>query len=157
MTGSHLCCVHLEAQLRSCFGFDCVLVLYGSALVAHQSGALLLVHHDHPLPPPQALLFFSSSGRHETVRRQKSDRYHEQSEYFTVIIEIKSKTHWILFQTFIETMFMMICLYVTIVLSSTLFLKATEASRCLTFTIPRPEHSLKASSWDKNLPGHIEL
>lgn len=119
--GSHLYCVHLEAQLRSCFGFDCVLVLYGSALVMHQSGALLLVHHDHPLPPPQALPFFSSSGRHETVRRQKFDRYHEQSKYFTVIIEIKSKTHWIFFQTFIETMSMIIYLYATIVLSAPCF------------------------------------
>lgn len=69
----------------------------------------------------------SAFERHETVRRQKSELHHEQSKYFTVTIEIKSKTHWILFQTFIETMSVMIYLYATIVLSSTLFLKATEA------------------------------
>ena len=69
----------------------------------------------------------SAFERHKTERQQKSKLYHEKSKYFTVTIEIKSKTHWILFQTFIETMSVMIYLYATIVLSSTLFLKATEA------------------------------
>lgn len=83
-----------------------------------------------PQPSPRPLMrmhlsdFTTSSAfeRHESVRVRR-----EESKYFTVTIQIRSKTHWILFQTFIETMSVMVYLYATIVLSSVMFLKATEA------------------------------